>query len=217
MTSRPNKPAHAHNPPNISGNKKGYNTLLYPNHRAIRKALRHLGYQLSPTNSKPPSIIVRQFQKHYNFCSISRFHKWGGLKIDGKAGKHTLNALEIALKWATKRGTAKGKSPAHVWRHTCNRSRPGKGKFPGMPHGKPHGKPPKKKQPEFVEIRGKNIGKLRRPGMDYRVFVKQLARKGDMLFAKVTIPPQLGLPSGKHGAKWYPAIFKPMGGHPKAL
>ena len=51
--------------------------------------------------------------------------------------------------------------------------------------------------------------------MDYRVYINKLGKKGNMLFAQVRIPPQIGLPKGRHGLKWYPAIVKPSVPQPR--
>lgn len=202
-------PAHTHRPPNISKDPQGYNTKLFPNSRAVRKALRHLGYKVSLTNTPPPKVIVRQFQKHYNHCAIKRFHKWGSLKVDGIAGRNTLNAIEIAMTFARKRGRAHGGEAAHHWQKLCARHRPGR-------HKRHHGTKPRPHRPEFVEVMGKGVGKLRRPGLDYRVYIHKLAKKGDLLFAQVRIPPQVGLPKGRPGMRWYPALVKPSMPKPHA-
>lgn len=197
------KPAHAHNPPNISKDKKGYNRKLFPTARAVRRALRRLGYKVMLTNTAAPAMVVRQFQRHYNHCSIKRFPKWGSLKVDGVAGKHTLNAIEIALTWSRKSARKHGGTAAHRWQKMCRRLRP--------PRMSPKKKGPKRKPKhgEFVEVMGKGRGKLRRPGMDYRVYINKLAKKGNLLFAQVRFPPQMGLLKGKHGLHWYPAIVRP--------
>lgn len=201
-------PAHSHNPPNISKDKKGYNRKLFSNYRAVRRVMQRLGYKVTMTNTKAPAMVVRQFQRHYNHCSIKRFPKWGSLKVDGVAGRHTLNALEIALTWARKRSKVHGGTVHGNWQKMCHRLRP-----PRRKH-RPGKKFPRPKHVAYVEVMGKGQGKLRRPGKDLRVYIKKLAKKGNLLFAYVQIPPQFGMPKGMAGKKWYPAVVKPGAHHP---
>lgn len=175
----------------------GYNTDLFPNHRAIRRALRRLGYKVNLVNARVPSGVARQFQKDFNLCAINGHPDWGVLKIDRIVGKRTLIALEIALGYAQKMSAQKGVSTEAFWQELCRGLRPAKPK-PG-PVGK--GK-------LFVELLGMGIGRLRRTEGDLRVRVEELARKGNLLFAKVTIPKQATY-SGDHTPRWYPAIARP--------
>jgi hypothetical protein len=185
-------------PPNTSGDPKGYNAKLFPNHRSVRRALRRLGYKVNLANVKTPSGIVRRFQKGYNICSIKRHPAWGLLKIDGVAGVHTLNALEIALNFSLKHAAKQGTVAHKFWQDLCRKLRPKKKRKRG-PVGKGR---------HFVELIGGGIGRLRRPGIDFRVRVQELARKGSLLFAKVTIPSQAAHPGDKT-PRWYPAIARP--------
>ena len=190
-------------PPNTSRDPKGYNTKLFPNHRSVRRALRRLGYKVNLANVKTPSGIVRRFQKGYNICSIKRHPAWGVLKIDGVAGMHTLNALEIALNFSLKHAAKQGTVAHKFWQDLCRKFRPNK-----KPKRGPVGK-----GRHFVELIGGGIGRLRRPGIDFRVRVHELARKGSLLFAKVTIPSQ-DAHSGDKTPRWYPAIARPVR-HPR--
>lgn len=192
------KPAAKGSPPNTSGDPKGYNTKLFPNHRSVRRALRRLGYRVNLANAKAPSGIVRRFQKGYNICSIKRHPAWGILKIDGVPGVHTLNALEIALNFSLKHSAKKGTTSHEFWQNLCQKLRPKK-----KPKRGPVGK-----GRHFVELLGEGIGRLKRPGVDFRVRVHELARKGSLLFAKVTIPSQAAH-RGDKTLRWYPAIARP--------
>ena len=191
-------PASKNPPPNTSGNSKGYNTKLFPNHRSVRRALRSLGYKVNLANTKTPSGVIRRFQKDYNICSIKRHPAWGVLKIDSIAGFHTLNAIEIALNFALKHAAKQGTVAHEFWQQLCRKLRPKKKPKPG-PVGKGR---------HFVELIGEGIGRLRRPGIDFRVRVLELARKGSLLFAKVTIPSQVTHPGDKT-PRWFPAIARP--------
>jgi hypothetical protein len=92
-------------PPNISGDPAGYNTLMFRNEDDVARSLQYLGYRNPDGNA-----MVRKFQRHWNlvvnrigyvpdrYRSISWPHLPQGLvKVDGKIGPQTLNALEIAL------------------------------------------------------------------------------------------------------------------------
>lgn len=194
----PQVPASKKPPPNTSGDPKSYNTKLFPNHRSVRRALRRLGYKVGLANAKPPSGVTRKFQKDYNICSIKRHPAWGILKIDSIAGIHTLNALEIALSFSLKHAAKQGTVAHEFWQKLCRKLRPKKKPKPG-PVGKGR---------HFVELIGEGIGRLRRPGIDFRVRVHELARKGSLLFAKVTIPSQVAHPGDKT-PRWYPAVTRP--------
>ncbi len=192
-------PASKNPPPNTSGNPKGYNTKLFPNHRSVRRALRRLGYKVGLSNVKAPTGVIRRFQKDYNICSIKRHPAWGVLKIDSIAGIHTLNALEIALNFALKHAAKQGTVAHEFWQELCRKLRPKKKKPKPGPVGKGR---------HFVELIGEGIGRLKRPGIDFRVRVLELARKGSLLFAKVTIPSQVAHPGDKT-PRWFPAIARP--------
>jgi len=101
----------ASNPPNLSNDPKGYNTTLWTSPRAARSALLQIGYPIPQTDEalvKKP--LVKSFQRHYNWVHENPSVNIGGpftasdlgvkgfLLVDGTAGKHTLNALEAAMK-----------------------------------------------------------------------------------------------------------------------
>lgn len=183
-----------HSPTPRPAQKDGYNTELFPNPRAVRRALKRLGYKISLVNTKVPGAIVRQFQKDFNLCAHAQ--GWEILKIDHIAGAQTLRALEIALTYAKKIAAQKSVSVNRFWQQRCKSLSPkkakkdeGKGKF-------------------FVELLGNGIGRLRRAEGDLRVRVEELARKGRLLFAKVTIPKQ-ATHDGDRNPRWYPAIARP--------
>jgi len=184
-------------PPNTSGDPHGYNAKLFRNHRSVRRALLRLGYKVNLANVKAPAGIIRRFQKDYNICSIKRHPAWGVLKIDSVPGAHTLNALEIALSFALKNSAKQGVTSNDFWQKLCRKLRPKKAQKPG-PVGKGR---------QYVLLVSKGIGRLKRPGKDLRVRVEDLARKGSLLFARVTIPNQDGHPGDKR-PRWYPAIAR---------
>jgi len=191
-------------PPNVSGDQKGYNTKIFPNFRAVRKAFRRLGYETDMANASVPSSIVRQFQRGYNHCSIKGHPAWGILridgKIDGKDGAHTLNALEIALGYALKNAPSQNQPVGAWWQKHCAQHHPKRSEDEIGPVG--HGK-------RYVELINKHAGRLRRVGQtDVRVVVHQLARKGSVLFALSSIPPQTDVPMGDRQKHWYPAIYR---------
>jgi len=84
-------------PPNVSADPLGYNTALFPDHRAVRKALRSIGYDAPDENKLAPSGAVMNFQVDYNTASQESFQDARGtLVLDGIPGKYTLRALELA-------------------------------------------------------------------------------------------------------------------------
>lgn len=177
--------------------KEGYNTELFPNHRAVRRALKRLGYKVNLVNTPVPSGIVRQFQKDFNLCVLNVRKDWTMLKIDRIAGPKTLRALEQALGYAQKMSAQNAVPTAQYWQKLCKGLRPKKPK-PG-PVGK--GK-------VFVELLGNGIGRLRHAEGDLRVYIQELARKGSLLFAKITIPKQ-DKHDGDKTPRWVPAIARP--------
>jgi len=92
-------------PPNISGDPAGYNTRTFRDEDDVGHALQYLGYQSPDGNA-----MIRRFQRHWNlvisrlaivpdrYRNIQFAHiPQGNLRVDGKIGPHTLNALEIAM------------------------------------------------------------------------------------------------------------------------
>jgi hypothetical protein len=188
-------------PENISGDPKGYNTQLFPNHRAVRRALRRLGYHLSLANIKVPRPIARHFQKDFDFCSVKRHRNWGVVKIDGMMDKPDLNALEIALNFALKQSAARNVPAGVFWQRNCSMMRPKK----RPPHRGPVGK-----GKAFIEMWSRHAGTLKRPGKeDVRVQILRLAKKGKRLLAQAKIPLQAGH-EGDLTPRWYLAIWRPM-------
>jgi hypothetical protein len=106
-------------PPNVSGDREGYNTQRYPHPGAVRLTMTALGYKveysaetLVPNNQ--PNSEVTKFQREWNqvirgldsgkveFRSPvddpSKLQPFRGLLgEDGIPGKNTLNAMEIAI------------------------------------------------------------------------------------------------------------------------
>ncbi len=190
-------------PPNTSGNPKGYNAKLFPNFRAVRKALRRLGYKTSMANAKAPASVVRQFQRDYNHCSIDAHPSWGVVRIDGKIdgrdGRHTLNALEISLSYALREAPGVPSPVGAWWQKYCaahRKKRKGDRRGP-VGEGK-----------RYVEMINRHAGTLRRPGNDLRVVIHDLARRGKVLYALTSIPPQTDRPRGSKEQRWYPAIYR---------
>ncbi len=174
----------------------GYNQELFPNHRAIRRALKRLGYKINLVNLPVPDVTARQFQKDYNLCVIKLHPDWGILKIDRAMGPKTLFALERVLAFSQKMAAQHGVSVDQFWQSHVIKCKPMKPKQGPVGKGK-----------AFVEILGNKMGRLRRVDGDFRVYIEKLAKKGKLLFAKVTIPPQVDH-RGDRVAKWYPAIAR---------
>lgn len=92
-------------PPNISADRGGYNTRTFRDEADVAHALQYLGYR-----SPDGSAMIRRFQRHWNLV-ISRIAMvpdryreiqfvhipQGNLRVDGKIGPNTLNAIEIAM------------------------------------------------------------------------------------------------------------------------
>lgn len=107
------------NPPNVTGDRLGYNSTLYPAPLPVRVALKAIGYDVEISSkslyeNEQPHPIVSTFQSQWNgvikaidagridMPSSPAESKWvdalrGVLEVDGIAGKRTLCALEIAL------------------------------------------------------------------------------------------------------------------------
>jgi hypothetical protein len=107
------------NPPNLSGDREGYNTQRYPHPGSVRLAMTVLGYKveynaetLVPNNQ--PNAEVTKFQRDWN--KVIRGLDSGKVKFpspvddpsklppfrglldeDGIPGKNTLNAMEVAF------------------------------------------------------------------------------------------------------------------------
>ena len=190
-------------PPNTSGDPKGYNATLFPNFRSVRKALRRLGYKTSMANAKAPASIVRHFQRDYNHCSIDAHPSWGVVridgKIDGKDGRHPLNALEIALGYALRKAPETKALVGAWWQKYCAVHHRKRAEQRTGPVGE--GK-------RYIEMINSDAGTLRRPGNDLRVVIHDLARKGKVLFALASIPPQADRLRGDKQQHWYPAIYR---------
>jgi hypothetical protein len=104
----------ASNPPNISGDPKGYNSAMWQTPRNVREILKMLGYSIT-VNDTPVknNAAARKFQGHYNLASKGGMTEQvpggpaaalvqpgtlsatGTVLEDGTMGKHSLNALEI--------------------------------------------------------------------------------------------------------------------------
>lgn len=91
-------------PPNLTGDPAGYDTSLFPNSRAIRRALAYLGYAV-PINDQPllDSTAVRRFQEDYNHAASytpGKFDASVPVTVNGKMDKASLNALDHVLPYA---------------------------------------------------------------------------------------------------------------------
>jgi hypothetical protein len=105
------------NPPNISGDPQGYNTVLFPSPAPVRLTLKMLGYKVETSSAtlvpdNKPNEEVRRFQIEWNkvirgldsgkvklpddVTEPLLQHLRGVLDEDGIPGKNTLNAMEIA-------------------------------------------------------------------------------------------------------------------------
>jgi hypothetical protein len=104
-------------PPNISGDKQGYNTVMFPSPAPVRLTMIMLGYKVETSSQtlvpdNKPNEEVRRFQVEWNKVIRGldsgkvKFppdtsepllqHLRGVLDEDGIPGKNTLNGLEIA-------------------------------------------------------------------------------------------------------------------------
>ena len=98
LPSLPKTPPSGVNPPNLSNDPAGYNTVLFPGPMAVRQWFINLGYSvlLKDTPLKR-NRSVKKFQKDYNKVSKRPGNgSMGTLVVDGTAGRNTLNAVEIA-------------------------------------------------------------------------------------------------------------------------
>lgn len=93
-------------PPNVSGDRAGYNTRMFRDGKDVARSLRYLGY----TFGNDGDALIRLFQQNWNrvvnridyipgrFRDVPfTYVPSGYLSVDGIIGPHTLNALEIAL------------------------------------------------------------------------------------------------------------------------
>lgn len=196
-------------PPNTSGDPRGYNTSMFNTDRAVKTALRRLGYGVSPTVDIPGSTILR-FQHDYNKCA-DRFGKWGKTDTTSMLDKHTLNAIETALRWSEKSEKRHGTPSANSWQSLCkNLDHLGCGKsrrYSAAPAPDLEVSPD---ETRYVEILPNGNGKLRSTASDraLRANVMDYERHGDVIFAVVVLPPQDGLPGGRDKPFKCPCVLR---------
>lgn len=95
-------PQSPYRPPNISGDRAGYNTKMFRDEESIANILTALGYKSTDGNA-----MLRAFQRDWNIAVAGLAYSSNGLifiiqpngnlQVDGKIGPHTLNALEAAI------------------------------------------------------------------------------------------------------------------------
>lgn len=173
-------------PPNASGNTSGYNSDLFKTDRGVRRAFMMLGYPVKKSSHKVEKKIVGQFQSDYNRCS-DRFGQWGKVDDDSRLNKHTLNALEQALRWAKAQESETGNPSAALWQSLCK----------GYDEDFRECERPEAKPTCFVEIDADGLARVHDIGSDesLRAEVLRFEREGDVVFAVVRIPSQAGIAS----------------------
>lgn len=184
------------NPSNISGDIKGFNSRLFKSDRAIRRAFIVLGYSVDPNMLRVPESAIRRFQTDYNVAS-SRLSSIGSLHISGKINKETLNALEFAIRWSKKRSSVKTTSIAECWRSLIGNK--DKRAYSGTDHSPSN----------FVEVNSDGSGNLRSTKTDsaLRCIVLSFEKRGETVFATVSVPPQGDMPEGCKSSITCPCIF----------
>jgi hypothetical protein len=91
------------NPPNLTGDLKGYNSVLWSGPRKVREALRDMSYNVAVNDDGlgRGNPEVKKFQKDYNLAATaSGAEPLGAVGVileDGTAGTHTLNGLELVI------------------------------------------------------------------------------------------------------------------------
>jgi hypothetical protein len=95
----PPAPPKDDDPPNISKDAKGYNSLMFKSASHVRQWFVNMGYSvLINQDSLIGNRAVKKFQRNYNTVAARPGKSsMGHLDIDGTAGPNTLNALEIAF------------------------------------------------------------------------------------------------------------------------
>lgn len=190
-------------PPNISGNAAGYNKGMFKSNRAIRRAFKLLGYPIDMCEHNVDRGNVRHFQKDFNRCS-KKAGKWGQIEATGKLDKDTLNALEIALRWAKKRENTDGTPCMVSWQSFCAVAR-GKGRT----FAEVEAEAPIEKGTNYVEVSPNGMAKLRNVYNDHclRAELLDFERHGAVAFATVILPPQGDLPGGRSEPMTCPCVF----------
>ncbi len=187
------------NPPNYTGDPKGFNTRMFKSDRAVRRAFMILGYGINRCVHKVPRETVEQFQKDFNVCG-QRFSQWGSVTVNGALDKPTLNALEHAVRWSKRRESRDGMPSATSWQSLCrDRRTPECGECDE--HGRPiiRRKNTNRTETKFVEVTAQGTAKLRDMNSDVslRAELIDFERDGDVVFAVVKIPPQADLSGGR--------------------
>ncbi len=174
-------------PQNISGRAKGYNDEMFVSDRAIRSAFRLLGYGVNMSEHKVARGTVTKFQKDYNKCS-KKFKKWGKVDVNGRLDKDTLNALEMALRWAKRRENKDGTPSARVWQSLCSDL----SEHACAPSDIPE------RGTNYVEVMPNGMAKLHNIYNSHalRANILEFEKHGPVVFAKVEVPPQGDLPKG---------------------
>jgi hypothetical protein len=133
---------------------------------------------------------VVKFQGSYNRCA-KKFGKWGEVDVNGRLDNDTLNALEMALRWTKRRENKDGTPSAVVWQSLCK-------DLAAADHGR-RTSDMSERGTNYVEVMPNGMAKLRNIHNDHalRANVLEFEKHGPVVFAKVEIPPQGGLPKGR--------------------
>jgi len=185
------------NPPNLSGDAKGFDSKMFSTERAVRRGFQLIGYGVNLRKNKVPSDTVEQFQRDYNRCS-DRFGKWGKVQITGKLDRISLNALEHAIRWSKKRENKCGMPAARSWRALCT-NRKSAGCESGRSYSEAENPTPRESATNFVEVLPNGSAKLRNTRTDdaLRCNIINFELHGDIVFALVEVPSQGDLPGGR--------------------
>lgn len=199
-------------PPNLSNDSAGFNSRMFRSDRAIRRGFRVLGYGINPKDHKVPSGTIKQFQRDYNHCA-EKFGRWGRVDIHGKIDKPTLNALEIAIRWAKKKENTQFIPSARVWQSLCSFRKSACNDHDDCSDNSQRSYSStdiEKSETNFVEILSNGFGRLRNIHTDdsLRCNIECFDKHGDVVFATVTVPPQGGLPKGRDKSITCPCVFR---------
>lgn len=187
-------------PPNLSGDAKGFNSKMFKSQRGVRRALKALGYGVNHCLRTIPTSTIRQFQTDYNKCA-EKFGRWGKVDRTGKIDRQTLNALEHAIRWCKKRENRDGIPSARAWQSLCAHRRK-VCRDTECEDGRSFSATPEKveeRETNFVEVMPDGTGKLRNIHTDdaLRCSIIAFERYGEVVFAVVDVPSQGDLPNGR--------------------
>lgn len=198
-------------PPNLSKDNAGYNTSMFKTDRSVKNAFRRIGYGVSPA-IKVPSSTITQFQHDYNKCG-DKFGRWGKIDVTSKLDKHTLNALEIAVRWSVKRENRDGVPAARSWQGLCRNLKHlscNEDQSRSYSATEAEGLEISPDETRYIEILPNGNGKLRNLHSDHalRANILDFEHHGPVIFAVAILPPQDGLPGGREEPFSCPCVFR---------